>query len=331
MSVPKPSLRFCDDSAPGITRRRKGRSWHYFDADGERVKDRDEIDRLNRIGMPPAYKRCWFCPHPRGHMQATGYDARGRKQYRYHADFRAEREAGKFGLCGAFGAALPRLRARVAQDLASRSPGRDRAIAAIVRLLDVGLIRIGNERYAQENDSYGATTLEARHAELGSRSLRLSFRAKSGKERELVIRDAALIRFVRQMHDLPGQRLFRYVDEDGDAHDIGSAEVNAYIQEHMGAPFTAKHFRTWGGSVVAYATLASAKARITLKEMIAPVAEQLSNTPAISRKSYIHPALTALCQDGQDEWRTDLRLPRATQWLTREERGLIALLETSGG
>ncbi|HTM96555.1 MAG TPA: DNA topoisomerase IB [Croceibacterium sp.] len=330
MTVPRSSLRFCDDSAPGITRRRRGRYWQYFDADGGRITDREEIERLNRIRMPPAYKRCWFSPDARGHLQATGFDARGRKQYRYHTDFRAQREAGKFGLCGAFGAALPRLRVRVEQDLAFRKPGRDRAIAAIVRLLDIGLIRIGNARYAEENGSYGATTLEARHAELRSRSLRLSFRAKSGKERELVIRDPGLVRFVRQMQDLPGQRLFRYVDEDGEAHDIGSAEVNAYIQEHMGAPFTAKHFRTWGGSVVAFATLASAKERISLKEMIAPVAEQLSNTAAISRKSYIHPALTALCQEGQEEWRATLRLPRATQWLTREERGLIALLESSG-
>ena len=319
-------LQFVDDSSPGITRRKHGKSWRYLAASGEPITATDEIDRLNAIGMPPAYKKCWFCPERRGHLQATGYDDRGRKQYRYHADFRAAREAGKFDLCVAFGEALPAIRAKVADDLHSRKVDRERAIAAVVRLLDSNLVRVGNDRYAIENHSYGATTLENRHVELSSRVLRLSYRAKSGRERKAEVRDADLVRFVRQMQDLPGQRLFRYFDEDGRGHDIGSADVNAYLHEHMGEAFTAKHFRTWGGSVTAFDALAHADHDLSLKEMVAPVAERLTNTPAMSRKSYIHPQLISLCKGDQAKWRETLKLPRVTRWLTREERGLIEFL-----
>jgi DNA topoisomerase-1 len=323
--MPKDRLVYVDDGLPGITRKRLKLGWGYYDANGARITDRDKIDALNAVGMPPAYIDCWFCPSPDGHIQATGYDDKGRKQYRYHPDFRAARDAEKYDGCACFGRALPLLRARIESDLATRSLGKDRTLAAVVRLLDLGKVRVGNEQYARENKSYGATTLRQRHAELKGRTLRLSYRAKSGKQRILSITDTALLRFVRAVQDLPGQHLFQYLDSDGSAHPVTSSDVNAYIAQAMGAPFTAKHFRTWGASVLAFETLSHGN--VSLKQMIAPVAEALGNTPAISRKSYIHPALLALATEGQSEWRETLRLPRKTRYLSRHERGLIDMLE----
>ncbi|MFT3964833.1 MAG: DNA topoisomerase IB [Sphingobium sp.] len=322
-------LHFTDDSAPGISRRKKGRYFAFFTDEGARITDRAEIDRLRAIGLPPAYRDCWYSPDPRGHLQATGYDARGRKQYRYHPAFREAQEAGKYAGCATFGALLPRLRKRVAADLRKRSVGRDRAVAAIVRLLDIGMVRIGNDRYAAENRSYGATTLRMRHAAIeGGGTLRLCYRGKSGKMHERRVRDAGLLRFVRAMQDLPGQRLFQYVDDDGARHEVGSGDVNAYLRAVMGPGISAKHFRTWGGSVTAFSCLYHGEGGTGLKSMLACVAEALGNTPAISRKSYVHPALIDLAKSGEAEaWRKATRLPRATQWLSREERGLIAFLQ----
>lgn len=314
-----------DDSLPGIRRRALKRGWAYYGVDGARITDRPEIDRLNAIAMPPAYRDCWFCPSCTGHIQATGYDDRGRKQYRYHVDFRAAREAEKYAGCPAFGRALPLLRARLEEDLSRRGLRKERTIAAVVRLLDLAKLRIGNEHYATTNKSFGATTLRRRHVDLSGRALTLRYRAKSGKQHQLTVTDKRLLRFVRAVQDLPGQHLFQYLDEDGVAHPVTSSDVNAYIAKAMGGPFTAKHFRTWGASVIAFETLAGE--HVSLNEMIAPVAVALGNTPAISRKSYVHPALIELCKDGQDEWRQGLRLPRRTRYLSRHERGLIAFLE----
>ena len=319
------SLVHATDTIPGITRKAMKRGWAYFTPDGRRIVDRDEIDRLNSVGMPPAYRDCWFCPSPHGHIQATGYDDRGRKQYRYHPEFRAAREAEKYGGCAAFGRALPRLRSRIEADLSTRGLRKERTIAAVVRLLDLAKVRIGNEQYAASNKSFGATTLRRRHVDLKGQRLMLRFRAKSGKEHELTISDRRLLRFVRAMQDLPGQHLFQYLDEDGIARPITSGDVNAYIAQAMRGDFTAKHFRTWGASAIAFEILASGP--VSLAQMVAPVAQALGNTPAISRKSYIHPALIELCKSGQDEWRRGLRLPRSTRYLTRYERGLIAFLE----
>ena len=327
--MPSVSVVHANDSLPGITRRAAKRGWAYFDAGGKRITDREEIDRLNAIAMPPAYRDCWFCPHPRGHIQATGYDDRGRKQYRYHVDFRAAREAEKYAGCPAFGRALPKLRARIEADLSRRGLRKEKTLAAVVRLLDLAKVRVGNEQYAAANKSFGATTLRRRHVDLRGQALRLRYRAKSGREHELTITDRRLVRFVRAMQDLPGQHLFQYLDEDGLARPITSSDVNAYISEAMDGDFTAKHFRTWGASVIAFETLAAGSA--SLRQMIEPVAAALGNTPAISRKSYIHPALIALCRDGQDVWRQGLRLPRATRYLSRYERGLIVFLEEAGG
>ncbi|MDF0487438.1 DNA topoisomerase IB [Sphingomonas sp. H39-1-10] len=322
-------ITYCDDTEPGITRRKLRHGWGYWDAAGKRITDRDEIDRLNAIGLPPAYRDAWFSPDPYGHIQAVGWDERGRKQYRYHLEFRAAQECAKYDLCAPFGHALPKLRARVDADLARRGLGKAVAVAAIVRLLDLGHIRIGNEGYVKANKSYGATTLRRRHAVLKGKTIKLQYKAKSGKIRLLTITDHSLSRFVKKCQDLPGQHLFRWVDDDGATHPVTSSDVNAYIREAMGGPYTAKHFRTWGASVIAFETLLCAAHDIGLKTMLEPVAEALGNTPAISRKSYVHPLLIAAVKDGQAALRAT-RLPRATRYLTRAERGLIAFLEKGG-
>lgn len=323
--MPHSRIVHANDSLPGISRRALKRGWAYYLPDGTRITDREEIDRLNAVGMPPAYRDCWFCLKPNGHIQATGYDDRGRKQYRYHPEFRAAREAEKYGGCAAFGRALPKLRARIEADLSIRGLRKERTLAAVVRLLDLAKVRVGNEQYAAANKSFGATTLRRRHLDLKGQRMRLRYLAKSGREHDITISDRRLLRFVRAMQDLPGQHLFQYLDEDGVARPISSGDVNAYIADAMGGDFTAKHFRTWGASTVAFETLASGS--VSLNQMIAPVAEALGNTPAISRKSYVHPGLIELCKSGQDEWREGLRLPRSTRYLTRYERGLIAFLD----
>lgn len=322
-------LIFSDDTGPGITRRKLRHGWGYWNAAGSRITDRDEIDRLNRIALPPAYRDAWFCPKPNGHIQAVGWDEKGRKQYRYHPDFREAREADKFGRCADFGRVLPRLRAQVEADLARRDLCRARAVAAIVRLLDTTYLRIGNEGYARANQSYGATTLRKHHATLSSRAFRLEFKAKSGKLRTLSITDRSLIRFVRKCQDLPGQHLFSWVDAGGMAHPVTSADVNDYIREATRGDFTAKHFRTWAASVLAFEALATSAADIGLNAMLQPVADALGNTPTIARKSYVHPRLIALVKDGQKRFREQLALPRRTRHLSRLERALIDLLDSA--
>ena len=319
-------LTYVDDQLPGLTRRKLGRGWAYYDPKGQRVTDRDEIDRLNAIGLPPAYVDAWFCPSPDGHLQATGVDARGRKQYRYHTDFRAQQELAKYGRCPCFGRALPLLRARVAADLSSPGLHKDNIVAAVVRLLDIAHLRVGNEDYAKTNKSFGATTLRTRHAEVGMRRLKLEYRGKSGKPQRLTIQGRSLARIVRRWQDLPGQHLFQYLGEDGEARPVGSGDVNDYIREAMGDEFSAKHFRTWGASVIAFEALIDAgDAGLGVKALLEPVAEALGNTPAIARKSYVHPALLELAKAGGGL--DGLRLPRATRYLSRYERGLIAFLE----
>jgi DNA topoisomerase I len=320
------ALTYVDDSRPGITRRRKGRYWQYFDADGKRVTDRDEIDRLNGIGLPPAYGDAWFSPKPNGHIQAIGYDDKGRKQYRYHPDFRDKQDAAKYERCPEFGKALPKLRKRVEKDLRKRSLSRETVIAAVIRLLDTGRIRVGNEAYAQTNKSYGATTLRTRHAKVSGRTVKMRFKAKSGIERELRITDSTLSRIVRQCQDLPGQNLFQFVDENGEAQPVSSTDVNDYIREATGEDFTAKHFRTWSASVIAFEQVCAAgEEGVGLDAMLKPVAEALGNTKAISRKSYVHPALIEAVKNGKGH-RLALHCPRPTKYLSSAERGLIAFL-----
>ncbi len=319
-------LIFVDDSLPGISRRRCGKGWSYTDAKGRKITDKAEIRRLNAIALPPAYVDAWFCPADNGHILATGIDAKGRKQYRYHPQFRAERESEKFDRTIAFGKALPLLRRRVEDDLSRRGLTRERALASVIRLLDLGRIRVGNESYAKANASFGATTLRRRHLKLQGQRLSLRFKGKSGQQREVTLSDRSLLRFVKQVQELPGQHLFQYVCEDGEARPVTSSDVNEYLRETMGEDFSAKDFRTFHASVLGFAVLAAAAGRVPLKAVLDDVSDRLGNTPAVARRSYIHPAVLDLVEC-QEDWRCGLCLPRKTRWLTREERGLIEHLE----
>jgi DNA topoisomerase-1 len=321
-------LRYIDDQVPGITRKRRGRFWQYFRPDGSRVTEREEIDRLNAIGMPPAYERCWFCPSPDGHLQGFGFDAKGRKQYRYHPDFRAEKEARKYERLAAFGRALPKLRKKVEEDLGGKATAMDTVLAAVVRLIDETRMRIGSEEYAKENKSFGATTLRNRHAKVERGRLKISYAGKHGIKRTVTVTDRNLVRIARRTQDLPGQHLFEYVNEDGGVCPVTSSEVNSYIKAAMGEDFSAKDFRTWGASTIAFEAMIE-KVRehgtVKLKSVMEPVAEALGNTPAISRKSYVHPALIEAAKDaGAIGGR---KLPRPSRYLSAAERGLIEFLD----
>ena len=323
-----PALKYVDDSLPGISRKRRGRYWQYFHADGKRVIDRDEIDRLNGIGMPPAYEKCWFCPVPNGHIQAIGYDARGRRQYRYHPDFRARQDNLKYERLAEFGAKLPKLRKKVEEDLSGRPTSCDAVIAAVVRLIDSTQMRVGNESYAKENKSFGATTLRNRHAKVDRGKLKITYTGKHGIKRTVTVTDRNLIRIAKKTQDLPGQNLFEFCDEEGCIRPVTSSDVNDYIREAMGEEFTAKDFRTWGASVIAFEQMvkrAGEIGRVRLNSIIEPVAEALGNTAAISRKSYVHPALIEAAKDAGAIG--ERKLPRKGKYLSSAERGLIEFLE----
>jgi DNA topoisomerase-1 len=323
-----PRLIHVDDGLPGITRERVGEEWRYRDSKGKIVRDRVEIARLDAIALPPAYGDAWFCPAANGHILATGYDTRGRKQYRYHPDFRLAQEADKYDRCAAFGHALPLLRARLVDDLARRNLCQERVVAAVVRLLDLAALRVGNEQYAAANNSFGATTLRRRHAKLTGNTLRLHYRAKGGAKKEVAISDRSLTNLVRRLQDLPGQHLFQY-EEDGDVFTVASEDVNAYIREAMGNAFSAKHFRTWSASVEAFAYLHDAPDPPTLKAMLEHVADRLGNTPAVARKAYVHPAMIAAAQERSDFAAAVGPLPRLAKYLSRYERGFLAYLESA--
>ena len=321
-------LRHSSDTEPGITRKRQGRYWAYFDSEGKRVTDRDEIDRLNAIGLPPAYEQAWFCADPDGHLQATGVDARGRKQYRYHADFRAKRESAKYDGLLEFGKALSKLRRRVEQDLKRRDLAREAVLAAVIRLLDTEHIRIGNEEYARTNKSFGATTLRRRHHKRTGHGLQMRFTGKHGIVHEVKISDTNLKRICKRCQELPGQMLFQYVNVDGEPKPITSGDVNAYIKEATGGDFTAKHFRTWSASVIAFEQMLkkAEDARITVKTVIEPVAEALGNTPAISRKSYVHPGLLEAVKADPRDPLGDIQRPTRRKRLSCAEVGLLEFL-----
>jgi DNA topoisomerase-1 len=321
-------LRHSSDAEPGITRKRQGRYWAYFDAEGKRVTDRDEIDRLNAIGLPPAYEQAWFCADPDGHLQATGVDARGRKHYRYHPLFREKRESAKYEGLLEFGKALPRLRRRVEQDLKRRQLTRDTVLAAVVRLLDTEHIRIGNEEYARANKSFGATTLRSRHLRRKGSKMQMRFTGKHGIVHEVSISDTNLKRICKRCQELPGQMLFQYVNGDGEPKAVTSGDVNDYIKQATGGDFTAKHFRTWSASVIALDQLLSKAehARITVKTVVEPVAEALGNTPAISRKSYVHPALLEAVKQSARDPLDGMERPRARKRLSSSEVGLLEFL-----
>lgn len=322
-------LRHSSDDEPGYSRQKKGRSWAYFDEHGKRVTDRAEIDRLNAIALPPAYTDAWFCKDPDGHLQATGRDSRGRKQYRYHAGFRSRRDKSKYAGCRAFGEALPKLRKRVEKDLRKRKLDRDTVLAAIVRLLDTEFIRIGNREYARSNRSFGATTLKTHHLRHKGGKLKMRFPTKHGIVREVTITDRNLKRIVGKCQDLPGQQLFQYINGDGEPQGITSADVNDYIRGATDSDFTAKHFRTWGASVIFFEQLMAAdeERRISLKTALEPVAEALGNTVAISRKSYVHPRLVEAVQDRPRDPLSGMKQSRARRRLSAAETGFLKFLK----
>jgi DNA topoisomerase I len=289
-------LTYVSDLEPGIRRRKAGHGFNYLDADGEPVTGEPGLDRIRRLAIPPAWTDVWICPTARGHIQATGRDARGRKQYRYHERWREVRDLHKYDRLIAFGRALPRLRARVERDLARHGLPREKVLAAVIRVMEITLIRVGNEEYARANRSFGLTTLRDRHAKIGARKAVFEFRGKSGKVHRTGFSDRRLARIVKACQDLPGQRLFQYLDDEGQRHSVESADVNAYLRDVLGEDFSAKDIRTWAG------TLAAARALVTLPECageaearhnvvtcVKAVAGVLGNTPAVCRKAYIHP------------------------------------------
>jgi DNA topoisomerase-1 len=323
-----PRLRHSSDSEPGYTRKRIGRYWAYFDENGERVTDRRTIERLNAIALPPAYTDAWFCKDENGHLQATGSDARGRKQYRYHARFRARQDKNKYTGTLEFGAALPKLRRKVEKDLNGRKLSRDRVLAAVVRLLDTQFLRVGNERYAKENKSFGATTIRSRHVRRDGSKLKVRFKGKHGIVHDVPITERRLKGVVSKCQDLPGQQLFQFIDEDGETCPVTSADVNAYIREATGGDFTAKNFRTWAASVIAFEKLLEAEEhrRVSLKTVLEPVAQALGNTPAISRKAYVHPRLIEAAREQPRDPLGGMERPRARKWLSSGEVGLLDFL-----
>lgn len=315
------SIVFADIDTLQITRKVAAKGWRYFDGAGKRIIDRDEIDRLNAIALPPAYQNARYSSDPAAHIQAYGLDARGRRQYRYHPDYRARQDAAKYDLCADFGRSLPQLRKRVQANLGGHPLAHDSVLAAIVRIMDSAYLRVGNEQYARANKSFGVTTLRNRHARVQGQSLMLKYRSKGGLEREVKLSDRALARIVRRCQDLPGQALFQYRDENGETRRIHSHDVNDYIREASGGDFTAKHFRTWGASVVGLSALMQGA---SLGEVLDQVSTALGNTPAIARKSYIHPKVVEAAKAGRD---VKLAMPRGSKWLDREERALLAFLE----
>ena len=298
-------LRYVTDNKPGIRREKRVDGFVYIGVDGEPVTDEKTLARINALGIPPAYEDVWICPIRNGHLQATGRDAKGRKQYRYHERWREARDENKYGRMLAFAEALPRIRERVEADLARPGLPREKVLATVVRLLETTMIRVGNEEYARNNEHYGLTTLHNEHVDVSGSKIRFHFTGKSGKEHSVDLKDPRLARIVKRCQDLPGHELFEYIDESGERRNIGSADVNAYLQEITGEHFTAKDFRTWAGTVLCALTLrecagfeSDAQAKKNVVQAIKSVAERLGNTPAICRKCYVHPAVLDLYLTG---------------------------------
>jgi DNA topoisomerase-1 len=289
-------LTYVTDEDPGVRRRRKGDGFVYLDLAGRPLRDPETLERIRRLAIPPAYEDVWICPDPNGHIQATGRDQRGRKQYRYHERWRAVRDETKYARMAAFGRTLPAIRAQVDADL--RRPGlpKEKVVAAVVRLLELTLIRVGNDEYARTNKHFGLTTLRDRHAQFAGAEVQFVFKGKSGVEHSAGVRDRRLARVVKSCQDIPGQRLFQYYDEAGERRPIGSADVNAYLREATGEDFTAKDFRTWAGTIAAAKALAmqpppasEREARQATALCVKATAGLLGNTPAVCRAAYIHP------------------------------------------
>lgn len=292
------ALRYITDDLPGIRRQRAGKSFRYVDAKGKPVRDKDTLARIKSLALPPAWTDVWISPVPTGHLQATGRDAKGRKQYRYHPRWRSVRDETKFSRMVLFAHALPKIRKRVARDMARRGLPREKVLATIVRLLEGTLIRVGNDEYARDNNSYGLTTMRDKHVKVRGSQVQFRFRGKSGKYHQIDVHDRHLAKIVKHCRDLPGQELFQYVDEAGTVQDVGSSDVNDYLRAITGEEFTAKDFRTWAGTVLAAMALqefqefdTNAQAKKNVVRAIESVSQRLGNTVAVCRKCYIHPAI----------------------------------------
>lgn len=331
------SLRYVTDPTPGITRRRSGTGFVYLSANGKPVRDAAVLARIRSLVIPPAWTDVWICPTANGHLQATGRDAKGRKQHRYHERWRAVRDENKYSRLTGFARALPMIRRRVEADLASRGMTQERVLAMVVNLLEATHIRIGNEEYARTNGSYGLTTLTDDHVSIRGARMRFAFRGKSGKEHDVELNDPRLARLVKKSRDLPGEELFQYVDEDGAPHPIDSTLVNAYIRDIGGEEFTAKDFRTWAGTLLAARALDTVAAdgdddalsKAAISRAVKEVSGHLRNTPAVCRKCYIHPAVLDLFSDADAlaRWRAGKSKAKRVSGLSSEEAALLHYLE----
>jgi DNA topoisomerase I len=334
-------LRYVTDTSPGIRRKRAGKHFSYVGLDGKPIRDEAILQRIRSLGIPPAWTNVWICSNPLGHIQATGRDARGRKQYRYHPQWRKIRDENKYDRMLAFGKALPTMRKRVAHDLALAGLPRDKVLATVVRLLDTTSVRIGNEEYARENGSFGLTTMREEHVEVKGTSVHFHFRGKSGKEHSIDVQDRQLAKVVKRCLDLPGQELFQYLDENKEQRVVTSDDVNAYLHEMSGQDFTAKDFRTWAGTVTAACALqdlgpceSNTQAKKNVVQAIDSAAQHLGNTRAICRKSYVHPevidaylggSLLAALKKQDEEAVAD-----ALDGLRPDEISVLAFLEMAG-
>lgn len=331
-------LRYVSDAAPGIRREpRRGGGFRYAGPDGRTIRRAAEIQRIARIAVPPAWTDVWICPVPNGHIQATGRDARRRKQYRYHERWREVRDTTKYERTLAFGEALQRIRARVDRDLRRPDLTRERVLALVVRLLDATYIRVGNEEYARDNRSFGLTTMRERHVEVDGSTVRFRFQGKSGRLHTVDLRDGRVARAISRLEELPGQQLFQWVDDEGDVHGVESDDVNSYIRDAAGDDFTAKDFRTWAGTVLAawalqelgeFASKAQAKRQVV--EAVGSVARHLGNTPAVCRRCYVHPEVISAHLDGELlknlGQRAEETLAGALDGLSPAEAAVLALL-----
>jgi DNA topoisomerase-1 len=337
IAVKEAGLRYVSDTAPGIAREKFGKAFRYRSSSGQLVTEAAVVDRIRHLAIPPAWTDVWICSLANGHIQATGRDARGRKQYRYHSSWREVRDEAKYERSLAFGRALPRIRRRVNRDLRQRGLGKTKVLAAMVRLLETTLIRVGNEEYARENHSFGLSTMRDRHVAIKDGTMHFDFRGKSGVHHEIDLHDPRLARVVFQAQDLPGQDLFQYRDENGEVQKMVSEDVNAYLKEIAGDEFSAKDFRTWAGTVLAAMALqqfeqfdSKAQAKKNVLRAIESVAKRLGNTPSVCRKCYIHPAVVQGYFEGetikvlQDKAEKELK---HLSGLRAEEAVVLAFLE----
>ena len=328
-------LRYVSDQSPGIRRKRAGKGFTYLATDGRPIHDPGTIRRIKSLAIPPAWTDVWICPDPRGHLQATGRDARSRKQYRYHPRWREVRDTVKYDRMLAFAQALPKIREQTDRDLERAGLPKEKVLAAIVRLLEETRIRIGNDEYRKENGSYGLTTLRNRHVDVIGSDVRFTFRGKSGKPHNIELRDRRMARIIKRFLEIPGQELFKYVDDDGEPKAVDSADVNAYLGQITGEEFTAKDFRTWAGTILAARFLREAAEAVNTRgakkhivRAIARVADELGNTPAVAKKGYIHPAVIAAYLSGGLKPISKKDDPDPYK-LSGEERSLLALLGTA--